>query len=418
MAKKHRKKRVPQLKFTRNQNIGWHVSYRDPSTGMPRRHRFGQVSREDAESAYYAWVAGHLQGENVVIKKKHGQRKLDEQLASAKPSKSDAKAKVVPGSLIHIASGFMSYEESRTREDDEPRRQGTITRKTCEYRKNHAEEFLKFLNSLHGQGAVGRMKLADLTMHDVEAYNKLLVQAGYAQSQVKKRMQVVKAIIDRANRPEHDKQLLTWNWDSRDVVHGRPAKATTIPTLRQLKLILRECDSRKTAMVWMAIGCGFGQRDLASVRVGQFDEESYDLRRGKTGIERYGDTPKLVWTVIQDYLAEFDRPKGSLMFITRNGNPLVEGINDSIRYWWQHLREKLGDECQDLGGFYSLRHLGATEFGSRTSCSIGEMKRWLGHSASSQVADVYMKPVSPEKRKVVEWVRRSLLSGKFNLKLK
>ena len=182
MAKKHRKRRIPQLKYTRNQNIGWHVSYRDPSTGMPRRHRFGQVNREDAESAYYAWVAGHLQGENVVIKKKHGQGKLDEQLASAKLlPRSGAKAKVVPGSLIHIASGFMSYEESRTREDDEPRRQGTITRKTCDYRKNHAEEFLKFLNSLHGQGAVGRMKLADLTMHDVEAYNKLLVQAGYAQ---------------------------------------------------------------------------------------------------------------------------------------------------------------------------------------------------------------------------------------------
>ena len=272
MGKKHRKKRVPQLKYTRNQNIGWHVSFRDPSTGMPRRHRFGLVSREEAEAAYYEWVASHLRGETVVIKKKHGQRKLDEQLASP-PSQKGIKAKVVPGSLIHIASGFMAFEESRARGEDEPRRQGTITHKTCEYRKTYAEEFLKFLNTLHGQGAVGRMKLADLAMHDVEAYNRLLVQAGYSQSQVKKRMHVVKAMIDRANRPEFDKQLLTWNWDSRDVTHGKPATPVTIPTLRQLKFVLRECDARKTAMVWMAIGCGFGQRDLAAVRVGQFDEE-------------------------------------------------------------------------------------------------------------------------------------------------
>ena len=69
-----------------------------------------------------------------------------------------------------------------------------------------------------------------------------------------------------------------------------------------------------------------------------------------------------------------------------------------------------------MGGFYSLRHLGATEYGSRAGCSIGEMKRWLGHSASSQVADVYMKPVSPEDRQLIEWVRKCLKSGKVVLK--
>ena len=55
-----------------------------------------------------------------------------------------------------------------------------------------------------------------------------------------------------------------------------------------------------------------------------------------------------------------------------------------------------------------LRHLGATEFGSRLGCWIVAMKRWLGHSASSKMADPYMKPVSPEDREVVEWVRKRL----------
>ena len=79
------------------------------------------------------------------------------------------------------------------------------------------------------------------------------------------------------------------------------------------------------------------------------------------------------------------------------------------------MREQLGKDGQNLSGFYILRHLGATEFGSRKGCSIGDVKRWLGHSASSQVADVYMKPVSPENRAVVEWVRKTLKSGKADL---
>ena len=139
-------------------------------------------------------------------------------------------------------------------------------------------------------------------MADVEAYNKAIVDADYSSSQVTKRLQFVKAIIDRAGRPEHGGQVLSWNWDSRDVVHGKPAKKRQLPTLSQLKAVLRECGPRETAMVWMAIGCGFGQRDLAAVRVGQIDKKSYDLRRGKTGIERYGETPPMVWKVVQAYL--------------------------------------------------------------------------------------------------------------------
>ncbi len=162
-------------------------------------------------------------------------------------------------------------------------------------------------------------------------------------------------------------------------------------------------------MIWMAIGCGFGQRDLASIRVGQVDKKSYDLRRGKTGIERYGETPPMVWNAIQEYLK---RQHGALMFITVKGMPVVHEHADSVHLWWSKLVKRLGEDCKGAGGFYTLRHLGATEFGSRTGCSIGAMKRWLGHSASSDMADVYMKPVSPENRPVIEWVRTALRTAK------
>jgi hypothetical protein len=320
------------------------------------------------------------------------------------------------GSLLYVASSLLRYEESRIRPENSARRQGSITRNLYQRRKQYSKEFLQFINSRHGNAAVARMRLASLTMHDVEAYNRSLVDSDFSASQVSKRLRFVKALIDRAGRPEHGSQVLGWNWDSRDVLHGKPARRRELPTLSQLKLVLKECSPRETAMVWMAIGCGFGQRDLASVRVGQMDKKGYDLRRGKTGIDRYGDTPLMVWNSVAAYLKEEPRETGELMFLTRKRMPLVHENCDSVAQWWMKLREDLEDAGKGLGGFYVLRHLEATEFGSRPGCSIGEMKRWLGHSASSHIADVYMKPVSPENRAVVEWVRSSLQSGKADLK--
>lgn len=99
--------------------------------------------------------------------------------------------------------------------------------------------------------------------------------------------------------------------------------------------------------------------------------------------------------------------------VTIGGMPFVFLSNcDSVAQSWINLRDDLNEPGKGLGGFYVLRHLRATEFGSRAGCSIGEMKRWLGHAASSQVADVYMKPVSPENRPVVDWVRTSLRAAR------
>ena len=168
-------------------------------------------------------------------------------------------------------------------------------------------------------------------------------------------------------------------------------------------------------MIWMGIGMGFGQGDLAAVHVGQIDAKGYDLRRGKTGLERYGRTPRMVWAAVRTYLKEHRREPGELLFVSRFGLPVVHKRADSVQQWWHRLRKSIGESNETLAGFYILRHLGATEFGSRPRCSIGDMKRWLGHSASSQIADVYMKPVSPENRRVVEWVRAVLKKGKVGI---
>lgn len=226
----NKRKRAPRLSFTVTQGIGWHVSFRDATTGSPTRHRFG-------------------------IREKRRE------------------------------------PEARIRNPGEPRRQGTIVKAVYKDRRKHITDFLDFLNERHGERVTSRMKIADLSMADVEGFNQWAVGEGYSASQVNKRMQMVKGIIDRAGRPEHGGQVLSWNWDSRDLAHGKPSEARTLPKRHQLRCVLAACELRERTMVWMAIGLGFGQQDLANVRAGQIDQESYDLRRSKTGIERFGITP-------------------------------------------------------------------------------------------------------------------------------
>ncbi len=180
------------------------------------------------------------------------------------------------------------------------------------------------------------------------------------------------------------------------------------PTVDQLDRLLKQCGPREACFIWMGIGLGFGQGDLAAVRTNQIDQRGYDLRRGKTGLERFGNTPSRVWAAIVSYLAHSPREGSQLLFETRKGHPLVHGNTNAVSLWWSKLRTRIGESPATLDGFYVLRHLGATEFGSRPGASLSEMRRWLGHSASSAIADRYMRPVSPEDREVVEWTRTQL----------
>ena len=392
------KRRIPKLCYTANRKIGWHVHYRDSETGIAKRHRFGMVPEAEAKAAYTRWLAGHLAGES------YSDRPVP--VRPKKPAGEGAEA--MPGSLLEVASGVLRLMEASIREEGGPRSRGSIAKPVYVDREKHIKDFLGFINERHGRGTVARMRVEDLPMTDVELFNRRLVDKGYSASQVGKRMQMVKRIIDRAGRPEHGQQRLAWNWDSRDVAHGRPSEKRKLPTAEQLERLLAATDERGRAMIWLGIGLGFGAADLSVLRVGQIDAHTYDLRRGKTGIERYGETPPLVWRVVSEFVVSYSRKRGELLFVTRDGLPLVHQRSNAVTQWWAKLRKKIGEKPESLSGFYVMRHLGATEFGSRPGTSIAEMKRWLGHSASSEVADIYMRPLPPENKAVVEWVRARL----------
>lgn len=411
-----RKRRVPKLCYTAARGIGFYATYRDPTTALPRKHIFGDIDRASAELAYAEWLAAYLRHDPVAVAPQRRRAKP----APADPPRVLPEAEVDPQSILAVADDFLtSVVDARTRAANaagHDRRQASIAPNTAAAQHRQVRDFLIFLNSRHGHGAVGQMTVRDLTMADVEAYNRWLTSdRGLSSSEVLKRMQIVKRLANRAGRPEHGGQVLSWNWDSRDKSYGTPKQQRRLPTLKQLQAILRESELRERAIVWLAIGLGMGQSDLAAIHVGQIDRRGYDLRRGKTGIDRYGSTPPLVWTYVDALTRSADRKPGELLFVTRNGRPMVHGGTNAISLWWSKLRTRLGETKDTLDGFYVMRHLGATERGSREGTSIGEMKRWLGHSASSQIADHYMKPVAPEHRAVVSWVRKQLSSSSITL---
>lgn len=397
------RQRIPKLRFTTLRNLGWHVAYRDLETRRPRKHTFNIRDREreaQARVLYHAWVLERLGGNAKAYPTE-----------AKRPPKRLKPTEMLSGCILEVATGLKKSEEARVRQPGEPRRQGSIAAPVYRDRVKVIHDFLEFLNDRHGPGAIAKLRLADITMQDVEEFNRSVVKKGFSASQVAKRLQLVKAIIDRAGRPEHGQQVLAWNWDSRDVVHGKPSEERTLPTVEQLKRMLRGADLRGRTMIWLGIGLGLGARDLAAIHVGQISADAYDLRRPKTGVERYGVTPPLVWAYVKKHQEAARRPDGELLFVTRNGIPLVSPTSNAVTLWWDKLRTRVGESKETLDGFYTLRHLGATEFGSRPGCSIGDVKRWLGHAASSDVADLYMRPVRPEYREVIEWIRKRLSSG-------
>ena len=229
------------------------MSIRDPDTGLPKKVRFGNVDKRSAETLYHQWLAEHF----GVLPNGDGQPK------PPKPRRQHQKNPVVvPGCILEVASKIRELDAARTRQPGEPKVRGTIDARVAADRKKQLQDFLDFMNDRHGQGSLARMRVEDMSMDDVEAFNRQVVDNGFSASQVSKRMQMVKWLVDRAGRPEHGGQRLSWNWESRDVLHGKPTKKRELPTIAQLKKVLRSCGAREQLMIWMAIGMGFGQSDL------------------------------------------------------------------------------------------------------------------------------------------------------------
>ena len=127
---KRRKARIPKLKFTEVQGIGWHVSYRDPVTKTPGRYRFGireRAREEEALAAYHRWLGEHLNGETP--EPRPAPKPLSPTASEPASIPAGTQTTCIPGSVVDIASGLISSLEARVRAPEERRRQGTIARR-------------------------------------------------------------------------------------------------------------------------------------------------------------------------------------------------------------------------------------------------------------------------------------------------
>ena len=85
----------------------------------PRPERHGSIASECSTARprsrhYHDWVSAHLRGQTPSLKPKR-RKKLDLQAVDAKPRENGVPAEILPGSLLHITSGLLRYEESRIR---------------------------------------------------------------------------------------------------------------------------------------------------------------------------------------------------------------------------------------------------------------------------------------------------------------
>ena len=88
--------------------------------------------------------------------------------------------------------------EASIREEGAPRALGTFARPVFVNSEIHIKDFLGFINRRHCKGTVAHIRVEDLPMTDIEMFTRYLVDKRYSASQVGKRMQMVKRIIDQS----------------------------------------------------------------------------------------------------------------------------------------------------------------------------------------------------------------------------
>ena len=414
--KKERKKRIPVLsKKTEPGNGRYYTSFRD-SNGKSKRKRFSK-DLEESQLMYHRWIIENYDNSTEIVTRQKTQGKHNFQ-----------------ESLPFIANAFIQHERERVRPDAAKRIRGTISIRVFDDNRRQVINILKWCKTRY-KDQLSQSSFQNLmTETDYESMMLHFVNR-LSNSQVNKHRQRFWDIVRFARRKPFRVYFPFTRDDVRLFGGVEIRKQRTLPTIDMIQKILSIATTRERLWIWLGIGLGFGNDDLARCRPEYFDVNSYDMRRGKTGFARYGVMRPMVWGHFQEYLKNHPREKGELLFITAKGNPLVwvktktdeelkNGTTtngpsqipfkrcDSLCQRWNKLKKDANLHSWKEG-FYIWRHLGATAYASREGVGIAQLRTFLGHG-KSQVADEYMKPLTPETKKVVKWVNEILNSSNID----
>lgn len=410
------RRRIPKLsEQPEGPNGRYYTSYRD-AKGKCQRQRFSR-DRKESEQAYRRWVIEHYDDSaDIVIRDGAGRKDALEQ------------------TLPYIANAFIKHDEGRVRADGTARKKGTISLRVFDDDRRQVVNILKWAKVRFGNRLKQESFAALFTETDYEVMMMDFAKRLSA-SQVNKHRQRFWQIVNFAKRRPIQVRLPFGPDDVQHFGGVDTKRARVVPTVKMIQTILKAADERERLWIWLGIGLGFGNDDLARVCPVHFDRDSYDMRRGKTGFDRYGKMWPMVWANLQAYLKSNACDRDDLLFRTRTGRPLVwvkaktdeelkngtttrKACNtpykrsDSVWQKFRKLKKRAG-----LGewpeGFYIWRHLGATAYATRDDVGLAALRTFLGHG-KSDAADQYLKPLTPQVKEVVEWVNRMLDSDDLN----
>jgi hypothetical protein len=301
LATRHR---IPKLSDKPEPGTGrYYASYRS-SNGTARRQRFVR-DRIESQQMYRRWVIEQYDDHaDIVIRDGSG-------------FKDD-----VERTLPYIANAFVQHNEGSVRTDGATRTKGTISLRVFDDNRRQVVNILTWCQERFGD-RVKRESFRDLLSEtDYEAMMMAFARR-LSPSQVNKHRQRFWLLVNFAKRRPFQVRL---SFGPDDVQHfgGTEVKRSrSLPTVAMVRTVLDAARERERLWIWMGMGLGFGNDDLARTRAVHFDKDSYDMRRGKTGIDRYGKMWPIVWAHLTHYLKANPRESDDLLFVTRTSRPLV-----------------------------------------------------------------------------------------------
>ena len=301
---KKRRNRIPKLSRKPDASGRYCISFRD-AHGKPCRVRF-QRTRDESERDYRRWIRAN-----------YGR---DREEAAEPPSEKAASEPEIGTTLKAIIAAYIAAEHQRVRTDDAERTQGTVG--IAEY-WDIRHQALKI--GLWAKEHFGNRfeTVAFGSLMDIADYDAMMLHfiqnLRYAKTRVNKIRRRFWDMVRFAKGRPFRQQLPFLRDEVKKYGGGEKKRERDIPSVEVIRKVLATADTEERAWIWLAVGCAFGQDDLSKCRPLHFDTESYDLRRGKTGVERYGTMRPMAWSHLRRFLAANPRKPDDLLFVTRTG---------------------------------------------------------------------------------------------------
>ena len=180
----------------------------------------------------------------------------------------------------------------------------------------------------------------------------------------------------------------------------------------ELQTLLKAASTSMRAMILLAVNCGYGNTDIATLRETHIVKGWIDYPRPKTAVPRraplWPETEAAIADVIQQRPKAANQQDVGLVFLTSHGSAWVRpGIqsNDEISKAFRKLLNRT--ELYRLGRtFYGLRHTFATiGDDARDSVAVASI---MGHADASMTANYRQRIEDARLRAVTDHVHEWL----------